>query len=84
MALFHDMVLKEVNSMKKIFKNILNFFISKKNFFVENWFKLSMLLVLVLMVAVLFNISFQLSEIASNIYHIDTGSISNSIDRLRY
>lgn len=70
--------------MKKIFKNILNFFISKKNFFVENWFKLSMLLVLVLMVAVLFNISFQLSEIASNIYHIDTGSISNSIDRLRY
>lgn len=70
--------------MKKIFKNILNFFISKKNFFVENGFKLSMLLVLVLMVAVLFNISFQLSEIASNIYHIDTGSISNSIDRLRY
>lgn len=70
--------------MKKIFKNILNFFISKKNFFVENWFKLSMLLVLVLMVAVLFNISFQLSEIASNIYHIDTGSISNSIDRLGY
>ena len=70
--------------MKKIFKNILNFFISKKNFFVENWFKLSMLLVLVLMVAVIFNISFQLSEIASNIYHIDTGSISNSIDRLRY
>ena len=70
--------------MKKIFKNILNFFISKKNFFVENWFKLSILTVLVLMIGVLYSISLQLNDIASNIYHIDTGSISNSIDRLGY